>query len=121
MSAIAQRERLGGAAAPARRRRPPRAGSHARPRLLSGGVFWIAVFACLLAGVVAVNVAVLRLNLELDGVARERTQLRADLANIRAELSSAAATARIEQAALEELGLEQADPDEMVYVTLGRR
>ena len=57
------------------------------------------LFAGLLAGVVAVNVAVLRLNLELDGVTRERTQLRADLAGIRAGLSSAAATERIERAA----------------------
>ena len=84
-------------------------------------MLWIILFACLLAGVVAVNVAVLRLNLELDGVSRERTQLKADLSNIRAELSSAAATARIEKAARDELGLEQADPDEMVYVTLGRK
>jgi cell division protein FtsL len=117
MSTLAQRERLGGAAASASRRRQPRAQARSRP--LSGGVLWIVLFACLLAGVVAVNVAVLRLNLELDGVSRERTQLKADLSNIRAELSSAAATARIEKAARDELGLELADPDEMVYVTLG--
>ena len=34
---------------------------------LAGGVVWIVVVAALLAGVVAVNVAVLRLNLGLDG------------------------------------------------------
>ena len=48
----------------------------ARPRLLGGGVLWIVLFATLLAGVVAVNVTVLRLNLELDEVGRERAELR---------------------------------------------
>ncbi len=122
MSSVAQREAIGAA----RRGRSARARSRsdrtkARPRLLAGGVFWIVLFGALLAGVVAVNVAVLRLNLQLDGVSRERTQLRADLANVRAGISSAAATARIEKAARDDLGLVQAEPDEMIYVTLGPR
>lgn len=112
MSSVAQSARLGSA------RTKRRADARQRQRLLSGGVFWIVLFAALLAGVVAVNVAVLRLNLELDGVARERSQLRADVAGIRAELSSAGATARIERAAQGELGLVLADPDDTVYVTL---
>jgi cell division protein FtsL len=118
MSAIAQRERI---RAPRRATARRTEKARARPRLVAGGVFWIVLFGCLLAGVVAVNVAVLRLNLELDGVSRERTQLRADLATIRAGISSAAATARIERAARDDLGLVQADPDEMVYVDLGTR
>ncbi|MBA2742655.1 MAG: hypothetical protein H0U46_11665 [Actinobacteria bacterium] len=118
MSSVAQRERIGGTrSAPTRRS----AKTESRPRLLAGGVLWIVLFGTLLAGVVAVNVAVLRVNLELDGVSRERTQLRADIASISAGISSAAATARIERAARDELGLVQADPDEMVYVTLGTR
>jgi cell division protein FtsL len=116
MSTVAQRERIRTRARPAGQKRRARPG--ARPRLVGGGVLWILLFAGLLAGVVAVNVAVLRLNLELDGVARERTQVRADLAEIRAGLSSAAATERIERAAREDLSLVQADPDDMVYVSL---
>ena len=81
-------------------------------------MLWIVLFACLLAGVVAVNVAVLRLNLALDGTSHERAQLKADIAAVRSGLSSAAATARIERAARDELGLVQADPEGMVYVTL---
>lgn len=118
MSSIAQRGRVGGTRRGASRRTER---EQSRSRLLAGGVLWIVLFGTLLAGVVAVNVAVLRLNLELDGVSRERTQLRADLASISAGISSAAATARIERAAQGELGLVQADPDEMVYVTLGTR
>jgi cell division protein FtsL len=99
----------------------PRTRARAQQRILGGGVLWIVLFAVLLAGVVAVNVAVLRLNVELDRVGRERAELRADIAGLRAELSSASATARIERLAVNELGLELADPDTMVYVDLGRK
>ena len=37
-----------------------------RQRRVAGGVAWIGVVAVLLAGVVAMNVAVLRLNMKLD-------------------------------------------------------
>ncbi len=83
-------------------------------------MLWILLFAVLLAGVVAVNVAVLELNLELDGVGRERTELESDLARLRSELSSASATARIERVATTELGLAQADPSDTVYVRIRR-
>jgi cell division protein FtsL len=99
-------------------RAAPRA--RARPRVFAGGVLWIVLFAVLLAGVVAVNVNVLRLNVELDGVGRERSELKADIAGLRSELSSAAATARIERLAEKELGLVQADPDATTYVRLPR-
>jgi cell division protein FtsL len=103
----------------ARASRPrPRTRARARPRLLGGGVVWIVFFAALLAGVVAVNVAVLRLNLQFDQVGRERSELRADISRLRSELSSASATARIERLARKELGLVLVD--EPVYVRLRR-
>jgi hypothetical protein len=64
-------------------------------RFLAGGVVWIVIVAALLAGVVAVNVAVLRLNLNLDGVNRQRNQLRADIAADQAKLASAKRTGTI--------------------------
>jgi len=90
-----------------------------RSWILGGGVLWIVLFAVLLAGVVAVNVTVLRLNLELDQVSRERTELRADISRLRSQVSSASATSRIDRLAQKELGLVPADPDETVYVRLG--
>lgn len=94
--------------------------SRPRPRLLAGGVIWIVLFAVLLAGVVAVNVSVLRLNIQLDQVGRERSELKGDIAGLRSGLSSASATARIERLAEKELGLRQADPDTTTYLRLGR-
>jgi cell division protein FtsL len=113
-------ERIGGRGGTHRGSRKA-ARSEPRARLLGGGVFWIVVLASLLAGVVAVNVAVLRLNLELDGVARQRSQLKADVASVRVELAKVAATAQIERAATEELDLFAADADDMIYVTLPPR
>ena len=78
------------------------------------------LFAVLLAGVVAVNVTVLRLNLQLDQASRERTELRADVSRLRSQLSSASATSRIDRLAQNELGLVQANSDETIYVHLGR-
>ncbi len=104
--------------------RAPRARSarSARRRtwLLSGGVLWIALFAVLLAGVVAINVAVLRLNLQLDEAGRERTDLKTDIAQLRSEISSAAATNRIERLAKGELGLREVEPEDTTYIQLAR-
>jgi cell division protein FtsL len=117
MSSVAQSQR----GVTARRRPVARAKAKPKPRLLGGGVLSIVLFAALLAGVVAVNVAVLRLNVELDRTGRERSQLKADVAGLRAELSSTSATSRIEQVATEELGLVKADPETTTYVPLRER
>jgi cell division protein FtsL len=117
MTSIAQPARAGRT----RARATTSARSKSKQRLLGGSVLWIVLFAVLLAGVVAVNVAVLRLNVELDRTAGERSQLKADIATLRAELSSTAATSRIQRIATTELGLELADPETTTYVSLGPR
>ncbi len=98
------------------RRRPvARTAPRARP---FGGVVWIVVVAVLLAGVVAVNVAVLQLNVRLDELGRERIQLRADTNRLSSQLSSASANARIESQARSRLGLVRADPALTEHVQL---
>jgi cell division protein FtsL len=103
-------------AEPTRRPRPQRQRAR-RPSLL-GGVLSIAALAVLLAGVVALNVAVLQLNLRLDELARERANLRAANASLAAQLSSAAATPQVEALAQERLGLVPATPEQTTYVEL---
>jgi len=82
---------------------------------------WIGVVAVLLAGVVALNLAVLRLNVRLDSVAQERSKLRAANEALASELSSAEASPRIQVLARGELGLVPADPAATTYIDLGRR
>jgi cell division protein FtsL len=85
-----------------------------------GGVLWIAVVAVLLAGVVAMNVAVLRLNVSYDKLGQQKVDLVAKNASLSSRLSSAAAAGRIEQLARTRLGLAPATPDKTTYITLGR-
>ncbi|HKC20975.1 MAG TPA: cell division protein FtsL [Gaiellaceae bacterium] len=85
---------------------------------MAGGVVWIGVVAVLLAGVVALNVAVLRLNMQLDRLARERADLRAQNAALSVQLSSQASAPRIQRLAAKRLGYVQATPDQTSYVTL---
>ena len=89
----------------------------ARARAFSG-VVWIVLFGALLAGVVAVNVAVLQLNVRLNDLSRERIELRDDNARLRSQLSSASAAARIEAQARTRLGLVPVDPSTIAYVDL---
>lgn len=102
-------------AAPAPKRKG-RAGTARRP--FAGSIAWIVVVGVLLAGVVAVNVLVLQLNVEVDRYGRERAQLKADAARLRSELSSASANARIESDAATKLGLAPADPATTTYLQL---
>ena len=89
-----------------------------RERRVTGGVFWIGIVATLLAGVVATNVAVLRLNMKLDSLGRERADLRAQNAQLSSQLSSAASAPRIQKLAAKQLGLVQATSDQTHYFTL---
>lgn len=109
-------------ATPLPRSRPrQRVRPSAKPRTFTGGVLWIVVAAVLLAGVVAVNVAVLQNNVRLDKLDRERVQLRADTARLESQLSSSIAPARIEGDARSRLGLVPADPSTTSYVELAPR
>lgn len=107
MSSIAQ---------PALRRRPRVARG-----AFSSGVAWIVVIGTLLAGVVAINVLVLRLNVDLDELRRTRAELKADIATTRAQLSSASAKSRIETEATAKLGLVEADPNATTHLRLQTR
>jgi cell division protein FtsL len=112
------------AAARPERAAPPRPRPRAakRPavaqRRVTGGVVWIAALAILLAGVVAMNVTVLRLNMTLDHLGRERAQLRADNAALFSQLSSVAATGRIQQLAMKRLGYAPATSEQTDYIHL---
>jgi len=74
----------------------------------------------LLAGVVALNVAVLRLNVRMDDLGSERARLRADNAQLSSEIASRAASGRIVTLASGRLGLEPAGPENGTYVDLRR-
>lgn len=97
---------------------PRRAKAPVRRAALTGGALWIVVVGALLAGIVAVNVLVLQLNVRLDALGRERASLKADNARLRSQLSSASAKARIDRDAAGKLGLQAADPLTTTYVHL---
>lgn len=98
-----------------RTRTAPKRRARTRP---FGGVVWIVLLAVLLAGVVAINVAVLQLNVRLDELGRERIELQGETKRLSSQLSSASATARIESQAKSKLGLVQADPELTYHVQL---
>jgi cell division protein FtsL len=102
---------------PKRRAAPRRAEPRTR---VFGSAVWIGFLAVLLAGVVALNVAVLRLNMQLDELGRERENLRAENAALASRYSSVHATARIQSLARTKLGLVTAEPEDTSYVELGR-
>jgi cell division protein FtsL len=101
----------------ARPRPAPRRRAAARPRL-AGSVAWILVVAGLLAGIVALNVGVLRLNMEAERLEEQRNELVARGDALSAELSRSAAAGRVESIAVEKLGL--ARPNQTTYVRLAR-
>jgi cell division protein FtsL len=83
------------------------------------GIGWMAAFAVLLVGVVAVNVAVLRANMAVQRLDREQAQLQAQNQALFSELSAASAAPRIEAAA-QRLGLVQAPSSDTIYLDLNR-
>jgi outer membrane murein-binding lipoprotein Lpp len=105
---------------PARRAARPRVAPRTRsaPRV-AGGVFWIAVVTVLLAGIVALNVAVLRLSVQVEQLDSQRAELAAKRDALQTDLSTAVAAGRIEGLAVDRLGL--VAPDSTTYLDLKRR
>ena len=129
--------RGGALATPARNPKPRRAGEQPAPRRAAervprtqgrkrrrashrGAIVWIVVSAALLGGVVFINLAELRLNLRLDRLTQQRATLISEDATLQSKLSSAVASARIQQLAQSRDGLVQADPSTIGYINLGR-
>jgi hypothetical protein len=103
-------------AAPAEGGRRPRPIVARRADPLRSGVVWIVVVGVLLAGLVALNVAVLQLNVRLDRLGRDRVMLRDQNAALASQFSSAKASPRIQARAQQRLGLVPAG--DMTYVDL---
>jgi hypothetical protein len=119
------------ARAPARRRprtsdldhKPARPAPRRRAKAkagVAGGLAWIIVAGVLLAGIVALNVAVLRLNIRLDRMNNQSQQLQAENAALGAKLSGAVSSPRI-QALAKARGFVPADPTTIGYVDLTSR
>jgi cell division protein FtsL len=111
---------------PARRRaRPvaapkPRTRTRRRTRRITPGILWISAFALLLAGIVAVNVAVLRANVAVNKFDQQQVQLQNENAALASQVSSAIASIRIEQAA-RRLGLVPAAAADTSYLDLNQK
>jgi hypothetical protein len=101
--------------APVRVRRSRTQVKRARAR---GGILWIALSGVLLAGVVFVNVAVLRANLSLDSTTNQRAKLRAENQALQSQLASALASPKIQARAQHQLGLVAADPSTIRYLNV---
>jgi len=91
-----------------------------RPRV-AGGVVWIGVFGALLAGVVFVNVSVLRLNVQLDRLDSRRVELKGEIAALSSQISSTEASPLIQALARKRLGLLPAQGAETAYLDLTPR
>jgi cell division protein FtsL len=98
-------------ATPARSRRKP------AQRRVRAHIVWMIAFALLLAGVVAVNVAVLRAHVAVSRLDEKRAQLQARNQALASELSQASSAPQIERAA-RRLGLVQASAGNTSYTDL---
>jgi cell division protein FtsL len=111
--------------APAPRRRPaqarPKAPVRSRrkqaQRRVRLPIVWMTLFALLLAGVVAVNVAVLRAHVAVSKLDQEQAKLEAQNQALASRLSAASSAPRIEEAA-RRLGLVQAPATSVSYLDL---
>ena len=100
----------------ARSSRPRRRAGQLR---LRGHIVWMTAFALLLAGVVAINVAVLRAHVAVTQLETRQAQLQARNEALASQLSEARSAPRI-VAAAHQLGLVQASDTATAYLDLGR-
>ena len=104
---------------PPARRPAPSVRSRRKPtqRRVRGHIVWMTLFAILLFGVVAVNVAVLRAHVAVSKLEQERAQIAAHNQALASALSAANSAPRIEAAA-RRLNLIQAPAGDQSYVDL---
>jgi hypothetical protein len=114
-----------------RRRRPPAAQPRGRPaasvrsrrkpthRRVRGHIVWMTLFALLLFGVVAVNVAVLRAHVAVSKLDDKRAKLEAANQAFASQLSAIDSAPRIEAAA-RRLGLIQASAGNTSYLDMAQ-
>jgi cell division protein FtsL len=117
---------------PVPRRRPPRTAKRApapararrKPtqRRVRAHIVWMILFALLLAGVVAINVAVLRAHVAVSHLDQQRAELQAQNQALKSQLSAASSAPRVEAAALR-FGMILAPVADTSYIALpsGRR
>jgi len=111
-----------------RRRRPParrpaaavRSRRKPTQRRVRGHIVWMTLFAILLFGVVAVNVAVLRAHVSVSKLDQERVKLENENQALASQLSALNSAPRIESAA-HRLGLVPASAGNTSYVDLAPR
>jgi cell division protein FtsL len=113
-AAVPRRRR---ATAAARPKAPVRSRARQTNRRVRLPIVWMTVFALLLAGVVAVNVAVLRAHVAVSNLDQQRAKLEAQNQALASRLSAASSAPRIEAAA-RRLGLVQAPATGVTYLDL---
>ena len=96
---------------------PGRSGRRNARRRVRAPILWMSLFAALLAGVVAINVAVLRAHVAVTQLDEQRAHLQAQNQMLASDLSAATSAPRIEAAA-HRLGLVQAPGASLSYLDL---
>ena len=104
---------------PARQRPTSSVRSRRKPtqRRVRGHIVWMILFALLLFGVVAVNVAVLRAHVAVSQLDEQRARLQAGNQALASRLSAASSAPRIEGAA-RRIGFVQASAGHTTYLDL---
>jgi hypothetical protein len=105
---------------PQRPAAPARAKRRNARRRVRAPILWMSLFAALLAGVVAVNVAVLRAHVAVAQLDEQRARLQSQNQMLASDLSAATSAPRIEASA-RRLGLVQAPAADLSYLDLAPR